>query len=123
MLFYHPTEEIEKGIARVSKAGMPVLIAITRGMGHSMKDLSKRLPSISIPVLILFGEKDRNAKQGEEMRKLIRHSKIAIVERAAHMAHRDNPEQFNKLLANFCASVKGVSAALREYPITQQAVA
>ena len=70
-------------------------------------DTTPSLPSISVPTLILVGEKDAvtppSASQG--MHEKIPNSEFHIIPDAAHMSNIENPAAFNRYLLNFLADL------------------
>lgn len=58
------------------------------------------LPLIDIPTLILVGEKDQATPWGyaRYLQSMIRSSSLQVVPNAAHLTHRENPQEFNRLL-------------------------
>ncbi len=73
----------------------------------SRTDTTSSLSRISIPALILVGEKDVTTPpaQSEAMHKLIPGSELHIIPGAAHMSNLENPEEFNKHLVTFLRRV------------------
>lgn len=65
------------------------------------------LNEITVPTLILCGKEDNvtPVEQAELMHKNIENSELHIIENAGHMSNLEQPEQFNKYLGNFIASL------------------
>ena len=69
----------------------------------SRTDTTPSLPRISVPTLILVGEKDVTTPPAasESMHQKIPHSKLAVLPGAAHMSNLENSETFNAELFGF----------------------
>jgi 3-oxoadipate enol-lactonase len=66
-------------------------------------DMTETLPKISVPTLIMTGEKDKIATQAdaELMRSKIEASKVVLIHDAGHLSNLENPDEFNAALGNF----------------------
>ena len=80
------------------KALIGTLIALAARM-----DLTESLGKISVPTLIITGEKDKVATQAdaELMHSKIRNSKLAIIRGAGHLSNLENSAEFNSALVSF----------------------
>lgn len=69
-------------------------------------DYRPLLPSVSVPVQVLYGVNDAIAPRdlSEEIARGIPGATLAAVEDAGHVANADNPERFNALLRDFLHS-------------------
>ena len=76
--------------------------AAQRGMAMR-RDYADDLPNISVPTLIVVGREDpiRPVADAEFMQRLIRNSRLGIIEDAAHMTNMEQPEIFNERLSVF----------------------
>jgi 3-oxoadipate enol-lactonase len=76
--------------------------AAQRGMA-ARRDYSAELSSINVPTLIIVGREDsiRPVSDAELMRERIPHSRLEIVEDAAHITNLEQPEVFNRVLLDF----------------------
>jgi 3-oxoadipate enol-lactonase len=63
------------------------------------------LPTISVPVLVIYGERDAVVPRAlaEEIAAGIPGAELAMIPQAGHVANADNPAAFNALLRNFLA--------------------
>ncbi|MBT9151487.1 MAG: Lipase 3 [candidate division WS2 bacterium] len=70
------------------------------------EDLSFYLSQISVPVLIIWGEKDKTTplKDGYLMKEKIKNSKIEILKGVKHTPHLETPEVLSKKVLHFLAS-------------------
>ncbi len=73
-----------------------------------LADYRWALPTIDIPILILVGGEDQATPVGyaRYLESQIRGSKLRVVAKAAHLAHRENPPEFNRQLQEHLASCK-----------------
>lgn len=73
-----------------------------RGMA-ARRDYSEDLPNINVPTLIIVGREDsiRPVADAEFMHRGIRHSRLKIIEDAAHVTNMEQPEIFNRALLEF----------------------
>jgi len=67
------------------------------------EDLTPLLPKISIPTLIIWGEKDRELplKLGKIMKEKIPSSSLCIFKSCGHFPFLEKPEEFSKTVAKF----------------------
>ena len=77
---------------------------ITAGLGRA--DQTQYLPGISIPVLLVVGEKDAwsPVSQHEEIARQIPDAILAVVPDAGHMVPLDQPDVVSRLLRDWLAS-------------------
>jgi pimeloyl-ACP methyl ester carboxylesterase len=66
-------------------------------------DVRPLLPRISVPTLIIWGERDTlmPLRDAWELREAIPGSRLAILRGAAHNPHIDRPADFNRILLRF----------------------
>jgi len=66
-------------------------------------DMTESLEKISVPTLIITGDKDRVATQAdaELMKSRINGSKFVLIHGAGHLSNLENPEEFNSALVGF----------------------
>jgi 3-oxoadipate enol-lactonase len=74
----------------------------------SRTDTTPSLASITIPTLIMVGEKDVTTppSNSQSMHQRIAGSELCIIPGAAHMSNLENPEEFNTHLLSFLERVK-----------------
>lgn len=70
-------------------------------------DTTPSLPSITVPTLILVGEKDELTppSQSQSMKNHIPHSTLALIPESGHLSNLENPTFFNEALGTFLQSV------------------
>ena len=68
-------------------------------------DLSERLPLISCPTLVVWGQKDRliSVRDADRFATLIPGARKVLYPDTGHMSMLERPEEFNSLLADFIA--------------------
>ena len=102
----HPDEvaDFRQRLKRIDPAGYAGSI---RALGNRA-DLSPRLGALSVPTLILTGERDAiptSAPGAELLSRSLSNSRASVVPDAAHFAHIEQPETFNRLVLEFLAGV------------------
>ncbi|MBO0476789.1 hypothetical protein DOK76_06890 [Vagococcus sp. DIV0080] len=71
-------------------------------------DLEEDLSKITLPTLIICGEKDKiNLKSSKQMSQLIKESELQIVLNGGHELNKDKPLELSKLITNFIGLVEG----------------
>lgn len=85
----------------------PLSIAGTLLALAARTDTTPSLPSITIPTLILVGEKDITTPpaHAQAMHEKIPGSELHIIPKAAHMSNLENPDEFNRHLLSFLERV------------------
>ncbi len=86
---------------------LKTILSIGRGI-FSRKSLLKQLPSISIPSLVIAGEKDlsRSVAESVEMVEMLKNSRLEVVDDAGHISNLEQPEIVNALLMDYLKSLK-----------------
>lgn len=66
-------------------------------------DLREEMPSIKIPVLLIWGENDADTplSDGKQMEQLMPEAGLAVIKGAGHYSFLDNPVLFNRILGSF----------------------
>ncbi len=67
------------------------------------EDLSPVAKNINFPVLLIWGEEDRQTplKQGEKFSRLIKNSRLEVIKNAGHFIHREKPQKTAMLIDEF----------------------
>lgn len=70
------------------------------------EDLRQYLPHIKSPVLLVWGELDRETpvSDGRLMKDLIPHAQLNVIQGAGHHCFLDDPEAFLKIISPFLSS-------------------
>lgn len=100
------SEEVVKELKRLfydfHPAGMRAVLNV-----FGRVDLSPVLPTIKVPVLLLYGEKDKRSplKVGQEMLDKIPGAKMVVIPGVGHVCNLEAPEAFNKEVRNFLREI------------------
>jgi pimeloyl-ACP methyl ester carboxylesterase len=80
-----------------------VMAHMTDSVTRARYNTLRRLPRITAPTLIIWGRDDQvNAlEMGEETHRLIRNSRLVVLEGCGHGVPTERPEEFNRLLLEF----------------------
>jgi len=89
------TDEVVKNISSTSRAVYRQALIAT-----FQADYRWLLPLIDLPTLVLVGEEDRATPWGyaRYLQSRISNSTLQVVPNAGHLAHRENPQEFNRQL-------------------------
>jgi pimeloyl-ACP methyl ester carboxylesterase len=71
----------------------------------AMDHIAWELPKITVPVLLIGGDRDPSLGPMRAMRRKIRGSKLVVLSPASHFANRDQPEAWNRAAVDFLAGV------------------
>jgi abhydrolase domain-containing protein 14 len=93
-------------LSRPKRVGALVLISPSV---YRVPDEEKRkLSRLEMPVLLVWGERDRVFpfdEYGKPLKETLPHAKVVIVKQAGHGAYLDKPDEFNQLLVDFVSEV------------------
>lgn len=93
-------------LSRPKRVGALVLVSPSV---YRISDQEKsKLSGLDMPVLLVWGERDRVfplEEYGEPLKERLPHAKLVIVKRAGHGAYLDKPDEFNELLLGFISEV------------------
>ena len=78
-----------------------------RARAERINYLAEVLPKIDIPVLVIVGRKDEftPVAKAEELRDNLKNCRLVIIENAGHLPGMEQPEEFNKAVLDFLATV------------------
>jgi pimeloyl-ACP methyl ester carboxylesterase len=67
-------------------------------------DLSELLPRISVPTLLIWGDRDVRSplEVARQFRDAIPDSQLVVIERAGHLSHLEQPDRVNHAVRAFC---------------------
>jgi pimeloyl-ACP methyl ester carboxylesterase len=94
---------IVERVRAMIEANSPIGIAgAQRGMAER-RDSTYMLPSMDLPVLIIAGSEDKltPVAEAEDLRNNIPRARLRVIESAGHLSNIENPDEFNKALAEF----------------------
>ncbi|MES2824521.1 MAG: alpha/beta hydrolase [Pseudomonadota bacterium] len=68
-----------------------------------LSDEIHQLGKIDVPILIVWGRKDKAIplKCGQEMQRILKNARLAVIDNAGHVPNFDRAEEFNQLAVNF----------------------
>ncbi len=81
-----------------------VMLTITRKQFFdTLMEEIKTLGTMDVPTLIVWGREEKSIPlhTGEEMHRLLKGSRLEILDQAGHCAHDDQAELFNQLVLDF----------------------
>jgi pimeloyl-ACP methyl ester carboxylesterase len=81
-----------------------ILLAILRkNFFNTLEEEIRQLGQADIPTLVIWGRHDNSVplRCGEEMHRLIKGSRLEVLENAGHLANFDQSDAFNKLVIDF----------------------
>jgi 3-oxoadipate enol-lactonase len=97
-------EEVKKVAAQIEKTPVPGYV----GCCHAIPkiDVTARLKEIKCPALVICGENDPGTPpaMAREIHENLPGSKLVLIPQAAHLSNIEQPEAFNRALAEFLSS-------------------
>jgi pimeloyl-ACP methyl ester carboxylesterase len=100
---YNTTEEkIQMHMDKGRKAGKATWVGDAKVVKSFY--MPQELFSLSIPVLLVYGETDIMKKDAGKLQNAILNSKLVFIPKAGHAMQIDNPEEVNKVLFEFLLS-------------------
>ena len=89
-------------VMTVMREARPATLA-TMGAAFADADLRDVLPTIDVPVLLIYGERDRRAPPfvAHDLHSRIPGSRLVLVPRAGHIVNLEAPERFDEELRGF----------------------
>ena len=108
-----PTDVVERYVAIMAECHRDGVRAMLTAIAEA--DLRTVLPKISIPTLLLYGERDARSPLAvaEEMHEAIPGSTLVVLPDVGHMGNLEAPEPFNETVRSFLRSAGG-APRLRE---------
>jgi pimeloyl-ACP methyl ester carboxylesterase len=97
---------IAYALSRPKRAG--ALVLVSPSIFRLAEQEKGRLSSLDVPVLLIWGERDRVfplEEYGEPLKETLPHAKLLVIKEAGHGAYLDKPYEFNELLLDFLAEV------------------
>lgn len=93
-------------LSRPKRVG--ALVLISPSVYRIAEQEKSKLPDLDIPVLLIWGERDRVFpldEYGKPLNETLPHAKLVVVKDAGHGAYLDKPDEFNELLLDFLSEV------------------
>jgi pimeloyl-ACP methyl ester carboxylesterase len=96
-------EEVRAILLDFHPAGQRAIL----GAGFAEHDLRNVLPTVEVPTLLLYGDKDVRSPMAvaEQMHASIPGSQLVVIPGAGHLSDMEAPERFNAELAGFLRSL------------------
>ena len=108
--FYDPSvatkelvDELFEAVNDRNKA-LRIIITAKSAIRHNLED---KLDQINCPTLLVWGKEDGVTPLfvGEKFNKLIKYSKLVVVEKCGHAPMMERPDKFNTILSEFLSSL------------------
>lgn len=108
--FYDPSvatkelvDELFEAVNDRNKA-LRIIITAKSAIRHNLED---KLDQINCPTLLVWGKEDGVTPLfvGEKFNKLIKYSKLVVVEKCGHAPMMERPDKFNTILSDFLSSL------------------
>lgn len=97
-------EYLPTAVEDLRAAGKPTLLAGLRELGRI--DLLPRLGEITVPALVVSGEKDKpNVANARQIAAAIPGAELRLIPGAGHLWNLERPELFSRMLADFAAKI------------------
>ncbi len=100
--------EVAAHVMKMMKSTSPVAAATAmRARGERINYLTKVLPHITVPTLVIVGRQDEftPVAKAEEMRDNLQDCKLVIIENSGHMPNLEHPDEFNEVVLKFLKDV------------------
>ena len=108
--FYDPSvatkelvDELFEAVNDRNKA-LRIIITAKSAIRHNLED---KLDQINCPTLLVWGKEDGVTPLfvGEKFNRLIKYSKLVVVEKCGHAPMMERPDEFNTILSEFLTSL------------------
>ena len=101
-----PSPEAREKLANTMSDFHPVGFRLM-AMSSANADTRNILPTIKVPTLLIWGEKDKRSpiSVAHQMHAAIPGSKLYVIKEAGHVCNLEAPAQFNKIVKDFCLSL------------------
>ena len=93
-------------LSRPKRVG--ALVLVSPSVYRIAEQEKSKLSDLDIPVLLVWGERDRVFpldEYGKPLKETLPRAKLLVLKQAGHGAYLDKPEEFNKLLLDFLSEV------------------
>lgn len=102
------TEKIKQELGDIMLQFHPIGFRLM-SMAIARLDTRDIFPKIRVPTLLIWGEEDKRSpiNVAHQFREAIPGSKLVIISNAGHVCNLEKPNQFNKIVNDFCLSLSG----------------
>lgn len=93
-------------LSRPKRVG--ALVLVSPSVYRIAEQERRKLSDLEIPVLLIWGERDRVFpldEYGKPLKEMLPRAKLLVMSQAGHGAYLDKPEEFNRLLIEFLSEV------------------
>jgi pimeloyl-ACP methyl ester carboxylesterase len=106
MFGYSPSTEAREKLANTMADFHPIGFRLM-AMSSANADTRNILRTIKVPTLLVWGEKDKRSQisVARQMHDAIPGSKLQIIDGAGHVCNLEAPDQFNKIVKDFCLAL------------------
>ena len=91
------------------KGTTEVMLSILRKQFfHTLVNEVRQLSEMDVPILIVWGRHDKAVplERGQEMHRILRQSRLEILEHVGHCPHDEQSQIFNQLALDFLSSTQ-----------------
>lgn len=88
---------------KISNTTQTLLAILRKNFFDKLSNEIDHLAKIEVPVLIVWGRNDKaiSFRHGQEMHRILRGSRLEILDNAGHVSNFDRAEEFNKIAVKF----------------------
>jgi abhydrolase domain-containing protein 14 len=93
-------------LSRPKRVG--ALVLVSPSVYRIAEQEKSKLPGLDIPVLLVWGERDRVFpldEYGKPLKETLPRAKLLVLKEAGHGAYLDKPDEFNEILLGFLSEV------------------
>jgi len=93
-------------LSRPKRAG--ALVLVSPSVYRIAEEEKSKLSDLDMPVLLVWGERDRVFpldEFGKPLKETLPRAKLVVLKQAGHAAYLDKPDEFNELLLDFLSEV------------------
>jgi pimeloyl-ACP methyl ester carboxylesterase len=93
-------------LSRPKRVG--ALVLVSPSIFRISEQEKSKLPELDLPVLLVWGERDRVFsldEYGKPLKEKLSRAKLVVVKQAGHGVYLDKPDEFNELLLDFLSEV------------------
>jgi pimeloyl-ACP methyl ester carboxylesterase len=101
-----PTQEVKDELANIISDFHPIGFRLM-ATAIAKEDTRFLLPKIKVPTLLVWGEADKRSPMSvaHQFHDAIPGAKLEIIPKAGHVSNMEKPDQFNKIVKDFCLPI------------------
>ena len=106
MLSDSPPQQVKEELSTIMSDFHPIGFRLM-ATALAIADTRSMLPNIHVPTLFIWGDADKRSpiNIAHQIHDAIPDSKLEIISGAGHISNMEKPEQFNKIVKDFCLSI------------------